>query len=361
MINTAAPPVQQDGLLVQIQKMPHGDLHFCYDAASQATLIIAIDSTQRGPALGGCRYQNYPSLHAAITDVCMLAQGMTYKAALAGLPLGGGKAVIIKDKAQHDRKAVFRAFGKFVNQLGGRYITAVDAGTNVDDIQVAQQYSPYCTGLPHVHGFQRGDPSYYTTLGVVLGMECAVHHRLGKDSLKDVHVAIQGLGHVGYFLAQMLSERGAQITACDTNEALLQRAVQDFSVTPCAVDAIYDVAADIFSPCALGGTLNQHSVSRLRCDIIAGSANNQLASPEIGQLLADKQILYAPDYVINSGGLIFAAQQYLQTNEEAVKQHLAHVNKTLNNLFSHALAQKEPTSLLADRMAQEILKDNKNP
>src|SRR3990167_6073269 len=284
-----------------------GDIHFKVDPKTGMQAIIAIHSTKLGPALGGCRFIEYHNLEQAIADAMRLARGMSYKAASVNLPLGGGKGVILKPKTAFNRQAYFHAYGEFVNELSGRYITALDSGTELSDMDIIGEKTPYLASLSQDHG----DPSPYTAKGLILGIEAAVAFKLNKHTLAGLHIAIQGLGHVGYNLATTLHALGAQLTVADIDPqrtAAIAKAC-DATIVPC--DQIHSIACDVFAPCALGAVVNDNSINQFNTTIIAGAANNQLAHRYHGELLHRKNILYVPDYIISAGGLIFAANKYL--------------------------------------------------
>lgn len=328
-----------------------GDLHFKVDSKTGMKSMIAIHNTKLGPALGGCRFIEYPSTAKAINDVMRLARGMSYKAALVNLPLGGGKAVIIKPSQPFDRNAYLHSFGEFVNDLGGRYITALDSGTNLNDMDIIGEHTPYIASLSSYNG----DPSPSTAKGVLRGIQAAVEFKLNKTDLSGLHIAIQGLGHVGYGLAQHLHELGATLTVSDVNASAVERAVNELNATAVATDQIHKVPCDVFAPCALGAIINDTSINELQTSIIAGAANNQLAHTYHGQLLHEKGILYAVDYVINAGGLIFAASKYLNTHEDLVNEQIDGIKTTLLSIFERSARENCPTSEIADTMAQEKL------
>ena len=267
--------------------------------------IIAIHNTTLGPALGGCRMRVYQTEEQAIEDVIRLAEGMTYKSALAGLPLGGGKAVILANPAMTEgREKLFRKFGECLNAVAGRYISAEDMGTSVQDIMWVRETSRHVVGTDQEKG-GAGDPSPWTALGVFEAMKAAVAHRNGGSrSLAGKHVAVQGIGHVGMHLVELLAKEGARITVTDTHEKSLARAASEFGAAVVAVDAIYDVPCDIFSPCAVGQTINAQTLQRLSCSIVAGAANNQLPDRSVYDTILSKKILYCPDFAVNSGGVI---------------------------------------------------------
>ena len=328
-----------------------GDLHFKVDAETGMKAIIAIHSTKLGPALGGCRFIEYPNTKTAVQDAMRLARGMSYKAALVNLPLGGGKSVIIKPHGEYDRKAYLHRFGQFINELGGRYITALDSGTELSDMDIIAEHTPYVASLSS----HNGDPSPYTAKGVVRGIQAAVSFKLGKNDLSGLHIAIQGLGHVGYLIAQQLHNLGVRLTVADITDNLVERAVRELGATAVPTETIHKVPCDVFSPCALGAIINDITLQQLQTTIIAGAANNQLAHAYHGQKLHDKGVLYAPDYVINAGGLVFAASKYLHTPEHRVTQQIDGIGTTLTEIFTRSAQDNRPVSAIADTMAQEIL------
>lgn len=337
-----------------LKQLNYGELHLKQDIDSGLFAIIAIHSTLLGPALGGCRFQPYQSIEAAITDCLRLAQGMSYKAAISNLPLGGAKAVLIRPQNDFDRTRVFRAFGQWVHDLGGRYITAEDSGTNIADMDIIRTVTPFVTGNSQQR-FSQKDPSVVTAFGVRRGIEAAVKYKLGKDTLAGIHVAIQGVGNVGYHLAKELHQQGAVLTICDMNESAVARCITEFGAQSCAVDAIYKVACDVFAPCALSNPINPQSINELVAPIVAGSANNQLASPSLGLTLKEKNILYAPDYVINAGGLIHVCAQYKGELESTAKDNISNIYNTLMLIFDIATKENIPTNLVADRLAEQRL------
>lgn len=327
-----------------------GDLHFRIHAPTQLRALIAIHSTRLGPALGGCRCIPYASTEAALQDAMRLARSMSYKNAFAHIPYGGGKAVLIQPPNINDRKAYFEAFGCFINELGGRYITAVDSGTSVADMDFIAERTPHvlCTSK------RRGgsdDPSPYTAFGVRLGIQAAVAYKLKRSDLEGLQVAIQGAGHVGYYLARDLHDLGAKLSVCDINEAAAQRCADEFNARITPPEAIYEAPCQVFAPCALGGIINDQSLLRLQPSIIAGSANNQLLAPHHGLALHRQGILYAPDYVINAGGAIHAATE----DEAELRARITAIYNTLMEIFQRSEQDNQATSEIADRMAEEIL------
>ena len=344
-------PIENDDFLDYALAHDFGDLHFKVDPKSGMKAIIAIHSTKLGPSLGGCRFINYPNTKSALYDAMRLARGMSYKAALVNLPLGGGKAVIIQPPHAYDREAYFHHFGAFVNDLGGRYITALDSGTQLSDMDIIAQHTPYVASLSS----HNGDPSPSTAKGVVRGIEAAVSFKLGKDNLKGLHIAIQGLGHVGYQIARHLHEQGVQLTVADIAPAVVERAVKEFGAAAVSTENIHKVACDVFAPCALGAIINDMSINQLQTTIIAGAANNQLAHTYHGQRLHAEGILYATDYVINAGGLIFAASKYFHTPEHKINEQIDGIRTTLLQIFKRSTEENRPTSEITDTIAQEIL------
>jgi len=332
----------------------YGEVHLCVDAATQLRAIVAIHDTRLGPALGGTRFIAYASEQAAILDALRLARAMTSKAAMAGLAHGGGKAVILKPEGDFDRSALLRRFARFVDDLGGRYITTEDSGTSVADMEVVR------TGTAHVCGFDvdsggSGDPSPFTALGVRRGIEACVKYKLGRDDLQDVHVAVQGIGNVGYHLCRELRECGARLTVADVHEALAERAADELGAQRVSPTEIHRVKCEVYAPCALGGALNDRTVPELQCAIVAGGANNQLASDHNGQQLAEAGILYAPDYAINAGGLINVAQEVRGYDASKARQRTLKVYDTILEICQRAQAEGQPTHRVADAMVQEIL------
>nr|WP_102046675.1 amino acid dehydrogenase [Legionella hackeliae] len=343
-------PVQDDFLDYALAH-GFGDLHFKVDPETGMKAIVAIHSTKLGPALGGCRFIEYPNTASAINDAMRLARGMSFKAASVNLPLGGGKAVIIKPNKPFDREAYLHAFGRFVNDLGGRYITALDSGTQLSDMDIIGQHTSYVASLSS----HNGDPSPSTAKGVLRGIQAAVEFKLGKDNLNGLHIAIQGLGHVGYLLASHLHALGAKLTVTDVNPRAVQRAVEEFGATAVSTDMIHRVPCDVFAPCALGAVINDITISQLQTTIIAGAANNQLAHTYHGPILHEKGILYAADYVINAGGLVFAASKYFNTPQDQVNQQIDGIGTSLLEIFIRSQKENRPASEIADTLAQEKL------
>lgn len=343
-----------DRLFRYAEFLNFGEVHVKFDPATGLRAIVAIHNLKRGPAIGGCRLIHYPNTDDALEDALRLAYMMSYKAAISNLNHGGAKAVLIKPKVIKDRKAYLETFADFVNELGGRYITAVDSGTSEKDMDIIATRTSYvtCTTASGVGG----DPSPQTAFGVRRGIEAAVKFKLGRDSLDGVHVTIQGAGHVGYYLAKELKERGARITMCDVNHFNLQRSIDELGVETCSPESIYDVKADVFAPCALGAVLNLHTINRLQVPIVAGSANNQLAHHQHGALLHDRGILYAPDFVINAGGLIYVAATYDHADTSNAMKQVGDIYSTSLEIFERARQENLATNEIAEKMALERLR-----
>ncbi len=325
---------------------PFQDLHFKWDPNTGMQAIVAIHSTRLGPAFGGCRFVNYDHTDSAIIDALRLAKGMSYKSAATGLNYGGGKSVIIKPRGNFDRKALFAAFGRFIHELNGRYITAKDSGTTLEDMDIIAEQTPYVASTSSMN-----DPSPYTAHGVRLGIAAAVKFKLGRESLEGITVAIQGAGYVGYYLAQELHKVGAKLIMTDVDAAACERVKQAFNATIVAPEAIYGVDCDVFAPAALGAIINEDTITQLQCSIVAGATNNQLAEPIHGYALKERGILYAPDYVINSGGIIQAASIYDKLDEAQITTKIEHLYDVLLDIFGRAQAADLPTHVIADQMA----------
>jgi leucine dehydrogenase len=325
---------------------------FFHDPPTGLRAIVAIHSTRLGPALGGCRFYPFASEDEALRDVLRLAKGMTYKAAAAGLDLGGGKAVIVGDPKRIKTEELLRAYGRFIESLGGRYITAEDIGTARDDMDIIRRETRYVTGIsPELGG--SGDPSPVTAYGVYLGMIACAEEAWREQSLKGRRVAVQGVGKVGYHLVKHLVEAGANVVVSDVSVDSVARAVKDFGVDTAEPEKIHALECDIFAPCALGGIIRDDTLPELKCRIVAGSANNQLESSEHGEALDAAGILYAPDYVINAGGLINVADELQGYNEKRAKSRLQEVYRTLREIFNIARDRRISTSAAADAFAEE--------
>ena len=332
------------------QRIPFTDLILKEDPSTGLQAIIAIHSTKLGPALGGCRFIEYPDTQSAIIDALRLAKGMSYKSAISGLDFGGGKAVIIKPHHNFDRIALFHAFGKMVAELQGRYITAKDSGSTLDDMDTIAKETRYVASTSVM-----SDPSPYTAHGVLRGMEAALLHEKGHSDLSDLTIAIQGVGYVGYFLAKELHERGAKLIVADIDANATLRCQIEFGAQIVDSKFIHQMPCDIFSPCALGGILNDETIPALNTKIIAGAANNQLESSAHGDALRARGILYAPDYLINAGGLIQATAKYQHASDTLAKEKIHNIYLALLDVFKRADALNLSTHTVADHIAEERL------
>ncbi|GGX79372.1 amino acid dehydrogenase [Litchfieldella qijiaojingensis] len=335
----------------------HEQIVFGFDDVSGLRAIIAIHNTCRGPALGGLRIFPYANEDDALTDVLRLSRGMTYKSALANLPLGGGKAVIIADPKCDKTPALLEAMGRLVDSLGGRYITAEDSGSSEADMQVIARQTEHVSGLRKASG-ESGDPSPFTAHGVFFALRCAVRHGLGRQHLKGVRVAIQGVGHVGTHLARKLYAAGATLVVSDVNEAAAVQLANELGAEVVSPAEIFDVDVDVFAPCALGGVIDETVCERLKARVVAGAANNQLASPDAGRRLHERGILYTPDYAANAGGVIEVAWQLRRQGyrREAVMAHIERIEDTLDEIFQRARREHSPPEEIADRVAEERFK-----
>lgn len=334
----------------------HESIHQFYDPQIGLKAIIAIHSTALGPAAGGCRMWQYDDETKAITDALRLSRGMTYKNAMAGLPLGGGKAVILADPDNPPSDELFLAFGRCVGSLGGRYITAEDVGVSVDNMRLVKQVTNFVAGLPPAQGSAGGDPSPWTADGVYLGLCAAAKHRMGSDSLDKVRVAVQGVGKVGYDLCRQLHAAGASLVISDVNEKNLKRASADFGARVVAPEKILFEDVDILAPCAMGAILDARSIPDIKASVIGGAANNQLATEQDGKRLFDRNILYAPDYVINGGGIISVSLEYMGNKTEAdAHDQIALIPGRLTDIFVAADKSQTPTNVIADSMAEAIV------
>ena len=336
----------------------HERVLFCRDEATGLCAIIAIHSTALGPAAGGTRLWTYASDDEALYDVLRLSQGMSYKNAMAGLKFGGGKAVIMKTPDFEGSDALYERFGEFVESLGGDYITAEDVGMSVDIMDIVARKTRYVSGLTLQSGKAGGDPSPKTAYGIYRGILAAAKARLGLDELQGVRVAVQGVGHVGYELCKLLHAAGAALLVADLDEARVDRVCAEFGAERVSDAEILSVDADVLAPCALGAILHEESIPGIRARIVAGGANNQLRSQEDGQRLADAGILYAPDYVINAGGIINVACEYFGDVDDAgVMDLVARIGPRLSAIFDEAKRTGEPTNVIADRQARKIIAD----
>ncbi len=329
----------------------HEQIVFCNDESTGLKAIIAIHNTTLGPALGGTRMWTYASEEHAIIDALRLSRGMTFKSAVAGLNLGGGKAVIIGNPKTDKSETLFRAYGRFVEGLAGRYITAEDVGTDVQCMEWVRQETSHVTGISRALGGS-GDPSPVTAVGCWMGMKACARERWGTDSLEGRHVTVQGVGAVGYHLVKHLANEGAKLTICDIDEGNLERAKSEMDVTIVSPDEIYGVSADIFAPCALGGVINDETIDKLDVQIVAGSANNVLdVEKRHGRALMARNILYAPDYVINAGGLLNVANELEGYNQERALRQAENIYHIILDVFATAKREDIPTNKAADTVA----------
>ncbi|MBX6331223.1 MAG: Glu/Leu/Phe/Val dehydrogenase [Gemmatimonadaceae bacterium] len=345
-------PSATQGFFDRIAEMGHEQLVVCSDPSAGYRGLIAIHSTTLGPALGGTRFWNYATDEEAITDVLRLARGMTYKNAVAGLNLGGGKSVIIGDNKTTNREMIFRAHGRFVEGLGGRYVTAEDVGTTPSDMDFVHMETDYVAGLAG----KSGDPSPVTARGVFRAIQASAKYRWGSDSLEGKTVAIQGCGHVGYHLAKHLHEAGAKLVVTDIDAERVKQVVNDFGARGVEPGEIYGVKADIFAPCALGAVINDKTIPQLKVEIVAGAANNQLLEERHGDALEEKGILYAPDYVANAGGVINVYSELAGWDSARALRKADEIYATTLGVFEIAKADGVPTYEAADRLAERRLK-----
>ena len=326
----------------------HEQVVFTHEPSCGYRGIVAIHDTTLGPALGGTRFWDYDSDMEALVDVLRLSRGMTYKAAVAGLNLGGGKSVIIGDHKRTDREMLMRAHGRAVESLGGRYITAEDVGTSVEDMDFVHMETQSVVGIAG----RSGDPSPVTAYGVYRGIKACARHKLGSDDLRGRVVAVQGLGHVGYHLCKDLRDEGAELVVTDIDEAKVDRVATELDADAVEPGAIYDVEADVFAPCALGAVLNDDTIPRLKVEIVAGAANNQLGNDQHDDMLAERDILYAPDYVINAGGLINVYSELADWSLERSKRKAAEIYHTLLQIFDLAGENGLTSAEAADKLAR---------
>jgi leucine dehydrogenase len=346
-------------LFKYLEKYDYEQVVFCQDKQSGLKAIIAIHDTTLGPALGGTRMWTYESEEAALEDALRLAKGMTYKNAAAGLNLGGGKTVIIGDSRTDKNEEMFRAFGRYIQGLNGRYITAEDVGTTVADMDIIHEETDYVTGISPAFG-SSGNPSPVTAYGVYLGMKAAAKEAFGTDSLEGKVVAVQGVGNVAFTLCQHLHEEGAQLIVTDINKEAVQRAVEAFGARAVEPNEIYSVECDIYAPCALGATINDDTIPQLRARVIAGSANNQLKDTRHGDMIHELGIVYAPDYVINAGGVINVADELLGYNRERAMKKVEQLYASIEKVIAISKRDGIPTYVAADRMAEERIERLRN-
>jgi leucine dehydrogenase len=334
----------------------HEHVAFYQDKATGLKAIIAVHNSNLGNALGGCRMWPYVSDEEALRDVLRLSKGMTYKAAMAGLKQGGGKAVIIGDPRTEKTPGKMLAMGKFIDSLSGKYISAEDSGLTVDDLKLMGKQTEHVSGIHakyHINSEPAdGNPAPSTAYGVYIGLKASVEHAMNSE-LEGIKVAIQGLGHVGMRLAKHLHNQGAKLYVTDIHPENIEKAVSEFSAIAVKPAGIYDLNVDVFAPCAMGAILDSQNIARLKVKVIAGAANNQLATEESGQLLADKGILYAPDYVINAGGIIDIYHQSIFSSDKGLRDHIEKISDTLLEVYRRAESKKIATNIVANQIAEE--------
>lgn len=328
---------------------------FCHDARLGLKAIIALHNTALGPATGGCRMWNYRNEEEALTDVLRLSKGMTYKNSISNLPLGGGKSIIIGDASQKTPELLKR-FGEFVESLGGRYITAKDVGIDSNDLKTIKTRTSHILGIAG-EASSSGDPSPVTAWGLYNGMLACAEKAFGSKSLKGLHVTLQGLGAVNSGLLKYLTQEGARVTACDIDAAVVEKATKECGVAAVSPEDIYDTACDIFSPGALGAVLNPQTIPRLKCKVVAGAANNQLATEKDGEALLRRGILYAPDFAINAGGVINIAHERTGYDRDKAYAHVAHIYDTIKNILEVSGAENLPTNVVANRIAEARVRE----
>lgn len=340
-------------VIEQMQVYNHEQVVFCNDNDTGLKAIIAIHNTVLGPSLGGTRMWNYASDDEALYDVLRLSRGMTYKSAVAGLNLGGGKAVIIGDAAKIKNEALLRRFGKFVNSLNGKYITAEDVAMNSRDMEIIHNETQYVSGLPETMGGS-GDPSPVTAYGVYVSMKASAKEAYGSDSLNGKKILVQGTGNVGSHLVEHLSKEGAKVYIFDLNQERLKQLADKFKATVVKAEEMFDLDIDIYAPCALGATVNDETLSKLKCKIICGAANNQLKDEtKHGEMVRSKGILYAPDFVVNAGGIINVYYELEGYNRERALKHAETIYNNTWNVIQTAKNQNIPTYIAANRLAEE--------
>ncbi|WP_413379839.1 Leu/Phe/Val dehydrogenase [Alkalihalobacillus sp. 1P02AB] len=339
-------------LFSEMEHYDYEQVVVCQDKSSGLKAIIAIHDTTLGPALGGTRMWMYENEEAAFNDALRLARGMTYKNAAAGLNLGGGKTVIIGDPKKDKNEEMFRAFGRYIQGLNGRYITAEDVGTTVEDMDTIYQETNYVTGISQAYG-SSGNPSPVTAYGVYVGMKATAKAAFGSDDLSGKKVAVQGVGNVSYHLCKYLHEEGVELIVTDINKEAVKRAQADFGAKAVEVNDIYNVDCDIFAPCALGAIINDVTIPLLKAKVIAGAANNQLKDESHGHTLHDLGIYYAPDYVINAGGVINVADELSGYNRDRALKKVETIYQNLETVFEISAREKIPTFKAANRMAEE--------
>jgi leucine dehydrogenase len=334
----------------------HENLHFVWNEECGLKAIIAIHSTHLGPAAGGCRFWHYEDAAEALTDALRLSRGMSYKNAMAGLPLGGGKSVILADPKRTKAPDMLHAFGKAVDHLCGRYVTAEDVGMSVSDMIEIRRNTPFVAGLPVEGGDVGGDPGPHTSLGVFLGIKAAVRRALGTDSVNGLHIALQGAGSVATGVAMHAANEGARLSIADVDQTKAQKLAEAAGGKVVGTEEILSLEADVVSPCALGAILDEQTIAALKTPIVAGGANNQLAKPGDGQRLHARGILYAPDYVINAGGIINVSTEYLRDGDSTlVRQRIEGIPERLETIWAESAETGRDPASVADAMAQRLI------
>lgn len=334
---------------------------FCHDSKTGLEAIIAVHSTALGPAVGGCRMWKYASSQEALTDALRLSKGMTYKASISGLNWGGGKAVIVGDPKTAKTPELLARFGEYVDRLSGTYVTAKDVGIGSADLKQIKTKTKHVMGIDG-EAQSSGDPSPGTAWGVYHGMKAAAKHAFGSDRLQGLKIAMQGLGAVSFGMLEFLTKEGATIIGCDVDEEKVKKAEQDFGIQVAHPDSIYDAACDIFSPCALGATINPQTLPRIKAKVIAGAANNQLSTDDVGYEVMKRGILYAPDYAINAGGLMNIYHESMVGNgydKARAFDHIAKIGQTIDQILVRSKEEKLPPSFVADRIAEERVRNAK--
>ena len=343
-----------DALHRYARLLGYGEIYQKIDQKTGLNACIAVHNTNRGPAIGGCRIMEYTSANFAMKDALRLGYMMTLKAAATDLPHGGAKAVIMKPKHIKDRRAFFQSFGEFVHNLNGRYITAIDVGSTTDDMDAIATRTPYVVGATSIMP-EHGDPSPFTGLGLVRSMEAAIKYKLGRENFEGLHVAFQGAGRVAYAIMKNIHARGAKITVADINQEATDRCADEFNADVVSTDKIFSVPCDIFSPCAMGSSLNLKSIAQLNCKIIVGAANNQLAHRKYIYSIMQKNILYAPDFIANAGGLIYASSLYRYNDASVGNAKIDNLSNIILKIFKRADEQQLPTTEIAELIAKENL------
>ncbi|MFM6975766.1 MAG: Glu/Leu/Phe/Val family dehydrogenase [Sphingobacteriaceae bacterium] len=351
--------LENNSIFTQMSQFGHQNVVFCKDADTGLKAIIAIHDTTLGPALGGTRMWSYKTEEEALQDVLRLSRGMTYKAAISGLNLGGGNAVIIGDSRTEKTEAMMRRYGKFINNLNGAFITAEDVGTNPRDMEYIRMETKYVTGVPESLGGS-GDPSPISAKGVFMGIKACVKELFGNDSLAGKSVAVQGIGHVGEILVHLLREEKAKVYVSDIDEERLSQVAKKYGAEAVSNHNLFDLDVDIYAPCALGATVNTETIGKMKCAIIAGSANNQLADEKVhGKLLLEKGILYAPDYLINAGGLINCYSEIAGYSKKRTMQLAENIYEATRTVLQKSKAENIPTIEAANKIAEKRIEDIK--